>query len=149
MSSIALSFVLSFTGAIAPTPLGDVPAGKEFVVPIKVQEPNGYAGNPSTLERPLRQDLQSIALTARADGKFDIRLQPTADAPHLEGVDLRPLIPRVPALAKGDPVLTRIALFQRELNRNETQFGAAPGTDDFRMANNCLRGGLWEVMLAK
>ena len=43
--------------------------------------------------------------------------------------------------------LMRFALLQREFNRNEVKFGPVGGVADFKVANNCLKAGLWEVML--
>jgi hypothetical protein len=55
----------------------------------------------------------------------------------------------VPSLARGEPTLTRIALMQREFNRNETKFGPVGDFAESKIANNCLRAGLWEVILEK
>lgn len=56
-------------------------------------------------------------------------------------------MPRVPRLARGNDALTRLALIQREFNRNEVH-NPLPGGVDFSIANNCLERGLWEVKLA-
>ncbi len=124
------------------------PARPTFRAPVRPQEPAGYAGNPSTLRTPLRQDVEAITFTARADGSYDVALVTAGEPIRVEAVDLEAFVPRVPLLARGDPALERLALFQREYNRNETGLGRAAGTDDLRLANNCLGQGLWEVMLS-
>lgn len=122
-------------------------SGGDIVVPMKPEEPGGYAGNPSTIKAPMRQDLTVIVLTPRADGKYDVRLGDGAQAARMEAVDFALWVPRVPKLCGQDPVLLRLALIQREFNRNELQLGPVQGADDLRIANNCLKRGLWETML--
>lgn len=91
---------------------------------------------------------EAIELTPLGGGKYDVRLAPGDAAPRLSGLDLTLLAPRVPSLARGNETLTRLALIQREFNRNEVHNALADGTD-FSIANNCLQRGLWEVKLAK
>jgi hypothetical protein len=132
--------------------LGSVAASKPggaITVPLTPEAPSGYADNPSTLARPLRQDITSLLLSDLGNGRYTLRLGEGSEAPTLENVDLRAFVPRVPPLAKGDPDLTRFALIQRELNRNQTRFGPTAGADETHVANNCLRAGLWEVLLDK
>ncbi|MFI5183398.1 MAG: hypothetical protein ACHQNV_03290 [Vicinamibacteria bacterium] len=130
---------------------GSVGASSNDVTRVSLtpEAPDGYADNPSTLARPLRQDIKSLELRDLGGGRFAIRLGEGSDAPALPSVDLRPFVPRIPALAKGDPDLGRFALIQRELNRNQTRFGPTSGADETHIANNCLRAGLWEVLLDK
>jgi hypothetical protein len=116
-------------------------------IDLKVQEPGGYPGNPSTLATPLRQDIKQIELERKADGTFRLALV-APGAAQLDSIDLRSFVPRIPALAKGNPVLERLALIQREFNRNELRVELADGAA-LKLANNCLRGGLWEVMTEK
>jgi hypothetical protein len=117
-------------------------------IDLKVQEPAGYPGNPSTLATPLRQDIQQLELERKADGTYRLALLGKESAPKLDSIDLRCFVPRVPALAKGNAVLERLALIQREFNRNEMKVELADG-GTVKVANNCLRGGLWEVMTEK
>jgi hypothetical protein len=116
-------------------------------IDLRVQEPAGYPGNPSTLAPPLRQDIKQLELEHKADGTFRLALLGPG-APSLDSIDLRSFVPRIPALAKGNPVLERLALIQREFNRNEMKVDLADGAA-VKIANNCLRGGLWEVMTEK
>ncbi len=117
-------------------------------IDLRVQEPNGYPGNPSTLATPLRQDIKQLELERKADGTYRLALIAPQAAPQLDSIDMRCFVPRIPALAKGNPVLERLALIQREFNRNEMRVELADGSA-LKVANNCLRGGLWEVMEEK
>jgi hypothetical protein len=91
---------------------------------------------------------ETLELLPRGDGRYDIRLAPGSDAPAVREADLRLLVPRVPRLAKGSAALTRLALIQREFNRNEVH-NEVPGGLDLSLANNCLEQGLWEIKLAR
>lgn len=117
-------------------------------IDLRVQEPTGYPGNPSTLATPLRQDITQVELERKSDGTFRLALLGKESAPKLDSIDLRAFVPRIPSLAKGNPVLERLALIQREFNRNEMRVELADGAA-VKVANNCLRGGLWEVMSEK
>lgn len=86
---------------------------------------------------------ETLSISAEPDGRSLLRLAPGAEAPAA-AADLRSLVPGVPRLARGDASLTRIALIQREFNRNEVH-NEISGGRDFSIANNCLRQGLWEV----
>ena len=141
-----LAFLLPLACVVAA---GSPATGRVTRLPLVPEAPDGYAANPSTLARPLRQDLKAVELRDLGDGRYAIRIGEGPEAPSLESVDMRPFIPRVSALAKADPDLVRFALIQRELNRNETRLGPVKGADETRLANNCLRGGLWEVLLDK
>ena len=107
---------------------------------------------PETLTAPAGTTLPSwdtIELTRRADGRYDVRLTGgSGDSLALDGADLALQVPRVPKLARGNEPLTRLALIQREFNRNEVHNMVADGRD-FSIANNCLERGLWEVKVAK
>ncbi len=115
-------------------------------IAVKPDVPAGYPGRVGRFETPLRQDLTSLQLTGLGEGRYALRFSGT-ETPGLPEIDLRPFIPRVPLLAKGDPSLTRIALIQRELNRNQTRYPAPGRPETVFVANNCLKGGLWEIGL--
>ncbi|HEY6930350.1 MAG TPA: hypothetical protein VJA66_11795 [Thermoanaerobaculia bacterium] len=107
--------------------------------------------NAEKLAAPAGQTLpafETIEFLPRGEGRYDVRLTPGDNPPSIEKADLRLLVPRVPRLAKGNAALTRLALIQREFNRNEVHF-ALPGGEDFSIANNCLEQGRWEVKLAR
>ncbi|MBK7642895.1 MAG: hypothetical protein IPJ19_07565 [Planctomycetes bacterium] len=114
-------------------------------IDLRVQEPTGYPGNPSTLATPLRQDIDRVELERNADGTYRMALHAEKGAPAIDSIELRSFVPRIPALARGNATLERLALMQREFNRNETRCELADGVA-LKVANNCLRGGLWEVM---
>lgn len=75
------------------------------------------------------------------------------DSIAFAGLNLRELIPAIPACAKGDEYLSEIALVNQEWNRNQVRF--APGefssTDErivrADIARNCLNAYLWEVIV--
>ncbi|MCY2958920.1 MAG: hypothetical protein NTY35_02055 [Planctomycetota bacterium] len=118
-------------------------------VPLQMEQPAGYADNPSTLQTPLRQDLGVAKLKLGAPGRVTLTLgEGDAKVEHAD-IDISLLVPRIPAAARKDPNLVRFALFQREFNRNEVRFGPAGGIDELKIANNCLKRGLWEIMLDK
>jgi hypothetical protein len=118
-------------------------------VAIRPEEPAGYPDNPSTLATPMRQDLSSASLLVHDDGRFDLELGSGDAAVALRGADLALLVPHLPAYVGKDENLIAYAALQREFNRNEVKFGPVAGADEFRLANNCLKQGLWEVMLDK
>lgn len=104
--------------------------------------------DPEALGTPEAAAYSSVALSIAPDGTASVRLQPGEAAPALPALDLTMLLPAVPRLARGNDVLTRIALIQREFNRNEVHADLGGGRD-FSVANNCLKQGLWEVKLAQ
>jgi hypothetical protein len=120
-----------------------------WTVAITPEEPSGYPDNPSSLEKPLRQNLTSARLAVGPDGRFGLELGSGDSAVKLEKADLALLVPHIPVYVGKDPSLVAYAALQREFNRNEVRFGAVPGADELRLANNCLKQGLWEVMLDK
>jgi hypothetical protein len=125
--------------AAAPSP--------SLEVAVKPDVPSGYPDRVGRFQAPLRQDLTSLQLTSLGDGRYALRFSSGTDAPSLPEIDLRPFIPRIPLLAKGDSGLTRIALIQRELNRVQTRYPAPGRPETVFVANNCLKGGLWEIGL--
>ena len=90
----------------------------------------------------------ALELTRKGHGRYEARLSPGEGAPRLADVDLSLLVPRVGRLARGNEALTRLALLQREFNRNEIHNPMSDGSD-LSIANNCLERGLWEIKLAR
>src|SRR4051794_3823368 len=91
-------------------------------IKLKPDVPQGYPDRVGRFQKPLRQDITSMRMIARDDGKYDFEFPTVSDVPALRGVDLRPFMPRIPKLANSDPTLIRLALIQRELNRNQTRY---------------------------
>jgi hypothetical protein len=133
--------------ALAGTTGSDSTPTPSLKIPVKPDIPAGYPDRVGRFEPPLRQDLTSLQLTSLGQGRYAFRFSSGTEVPALPEVDLRPFIPRVPLLAKGDPSLTRIALIQRELNRNQTRYPAPGRPETVFIANNCLKSGLWEIGL--
>jgi len=115
-------------------------------LPVKPDVPAGYPSRPGSRIEALRQDLTELSLAPQDNGRWTLTLGPAAGGPQVTDVDLRSFVPRVPDLARGNATLTNLALAQREFNRNETRFRKASNTAELRLANNCLRQGLWEVL---
>jgi len=132
--------MLNLTLLAALSFLGD----DTWTIGLRPEAAQGYAANPSTLKTPLRQDLTQLVVRRSPTG-YDLALSESELA--LNGVDLALFVPRVPSYVRANDDLTRYALFQREFNRNEIKFGATGEIADFKLANNCLRTGLWEMML--
>jgi hypothetical protein len=139
------------------------PAGKRILVLLAVSVTALFflrASPKETLRLPLKMEkltadkgvtlpsYDTLELVAVGGGRYDVRLSPGDNAPRLSRADLGLLAPRVPRLARGNEALTRLALIQREFNRNEVH-NPLPDGKDFSIANNCLERGLWEVKLAR
>jgi uncharacterized membrane protein YdjX (TVP38/TMEM64 family) len=109
-----------------------------------------------------------LTLVQKDDTHFDFVLEPTH--PHVarivfRDIDVSLLTPSLPAWAKEDTVLTRIALTDRQWNRQQVSFEPKPphvevsggnrfekglfdqGLLSAELAKNCLNAGLWEVLL--
>jgi hypothetical protein len=138
--------VLCLVSSTAPAWAGDAPPSS-LEAAVKPDVPSGYPDRVGRFETPLRQDLTSLQLTRLGQGRYALRFSSGTETPLLPEIDLRPFIPRIPLLAKGDPGLTRIALIQRELNRNQTRYPAPGRPETVFVANNCLKSGLWEIGL--
>lgn len=130
-----------------PLLAGAETAPASLEIPVKPDVPSGYPDRVGRFEPPLRQDLTSLQLTSLGEGRYGFRFSSGTETPALPEIDLRPFIPRVPLLAKGNAALTRIALIQREFNRNQTRYPAPGRPETVFIANNCLKGGLWEIGL--
>ena len=130
--------------ALLLAPFLSASTGDAWKIALRPEEAGGYKANPSTLKAPLRQDLKELLLQ-RAGKGYDLALPGSPYA--LSGVDLALFVPRVPTYVRGSDDLVRYTLFQREFNRNEIKFGAVGDLADLKLANNCLKSGLWELML--
>lgn len=105
-----------------------------------------------------------LRLVRKEGARFDFVFEPTADGVAritVRDVDASLFVPRPPAGLAGQPGLTRIALVDREWNRQQAYFDlphdrvSVDGGDGFEdrrlvsvsMAKNCLNAGLWELLL--
>jgi len=107
---------------------------------------------------------RKLKLTKRDATHFDFVLEPIH--PYIARVEIRDvdvslMTPNLPEWAKGDEGLRRIALTDRQWNRQQVSFEAdsphirITGGDGFEkeniysveLAKNCLNAGLWEIML--
>ncbi len=102
------------------------------------------AGGPGASPRAFRV----LELRRLADGSYSVDLLPREPGLDLPALDLKLLMPRAPKFTGASEPLKKIALIQREFNRNEVHNPLSGGLD-FSLANNCLRQGLWEVKLAQ
>ncbi len=106
-----------------------------------------------------------LTLVKKDATRFDFVFEP--DNPHVakvvfRDVDVSLLTPGLPEWTKADEGLVRIALTDRQWNRQQVRFGG-PGTPHVEvtggdgwekenlysaeLAKNCLNAGLWEVLL--
>jgi hypothetical protein len=107
---------------------------------------------------------RKLTLVQKDETHFDFVLEPTnAHTARVvfHDVDVSLMTPSVPAWARDDAGLRRIALTDRQWNRQQVNFGnQAPqveitGGNGFEkehlysaeLAKNCLNAGLWEVLL--
>jgi len=107
---------------------------------------------------------RQLTLIQRDPSHFDFVFKPSHS--HIakiifRNVDVSLMTPSLPAWTKDDPGLRRIALTDRQWNRQQVQFPAGSvhleieGGDGFEknqlvsaeLAKNCLNAGLWEIML--
>lgn len=123
--------------------------GESIDIKLKPDVPEGYPDRVGRFQKPLRQDITSLRMIVRDHGKYDFEFPTASDVPALRGIDLRPFMPRIPKLANGDATLIRLALIQRELNRNQTRYDLPEFHGSAWIANNCLKRGLWEIGLDK
>lgn len=92
----------------------------------------------------------AITPEPNSPGHFNFILSGKSGTIRLNDIDLLAFVPRVPAIAKGDRMLTDIAIQEHEYNRYDTAI-AVPGKPGVtaHLANNCLNAGLWELYLTR
>ncbi len=138
---------------------------REMNVPIREFSKFEYPEDPG--KRSVycgRYDGRELLLVQKDDVHFDFVLIPKHD--HVakvtfKNVDVSRMTPGAPEWTKSDPRLLRIALTDREWNRQQVQFDVpsdhveVEGGNHFErdnlvvasLAKNCLNAGLWEVIL--
>ncbi len=107
---------------------------------------------------------RSLVLVQRAEDRFDLIVTSTTpDVAQivLKNIDVGLMIPALPAWCQREPELARIALADRQWNRQEVRFNAQgphveiTGGDGFErerlstvsLVRNCLDDGPWELLL--
>ncbi len=107
---------------------------------------------------------RKLRLVQQDETHFDFLFEPTnthTATVIFRNVDVGLMTPGEPAWTRGDPNLERIALTDRQWNRQQVRFDPhspqveVSGGDGFEKANldsaelakNCLNAGLWEVLL--
>lgn len=132
---------------------------REYSNPEYPEDPAGRSVHHGT------HDGRHLTLVKKDETHFDFILEP--DSPHVarivfKDIDVSLFTVNPPAWAKDDPGLLRIALTDREWNRQQVRFGGpdsphveVSGGDGWvqdnlysaELARNCLNAGLWEVLL--
>ena len=134
-------------------------------IPVKEFSNAEYREDPAVRSLHFGQySRRKLKLVQRDDTHFDFVLEST-DPPTatvaFSGIDVSLMTPGEPAWIKHDPDLERIALTDRQWNRQQVRFDArsphveVSGGDGFEkaklssaeLAKNCLNAGLWEVLL--
>ncbi|QGJ71628.1 Hypothetical protein PBC10988_33350 [Planctomycetales bacterium 10988] len=107
---------------------------------------------------------RELTLIQRDDTHFDFILESDNEQIakiHFKNIDVSLMTPSVPEWTKGDEGLIRVALTDREWNRQQVRFPLPSehvevlGGDglerksltEVALAKNCLNAGLWEVLL--
>ena len=137
---------------------------KTMTVAVKEFTPITYPDNPARLSKRHGQySHPHVAIQKNKDQTFNLVFSAGNDkSAHIsfKNIDVRLMTPSVPSFVKGDKNLTRIALTDRQWNRQQVIFNAdnghieVTGGDGFEqnlyqvhLAKNCLNAGLWEILL--
>jgi hypothetical protein len=128
-------------------------------------------GHAEYAEDPANRSLQHgqyqgrrLVLTLRGGTRFDFVFEsdhPDVSTIAVRDIDVALITPNLPQWTKGDPALERIALTDRQWNRQQVSFERSSphvevsGGDGFErerlshvdLAKNCLNAGLWEIQL--
>ncbi|MGH9345285.1 MAG: hypothetical protein ACRD19_16185 [Terriglobia bacterium] len=159
---VAATVVLAFAGfwffyRYATSPV--------MIVPIKEYSPSEYPEDPG--DRSIdygRYSGRYLKLVERDATHFDFIFESKhsyAATIEFNNIDVALMTPGVPTWTKGDPNLERIALTDRQWNRQQVSFARGSehlevsGGNGFErdhlieadLAKNCLNAGLWEVLL--
>jgi uncharacterized membrane protein YdjX (TVP38/TMEM64 family) len=138
---------------------------REMEVPIREFTNAEYPEDPADRSAHFGQyDGRRLTLVQKDDTHFDFIFEP--NHPHIarvvfRDVDVSAMTPSLPEWTKADNGLRRIALTDRQWNRQQVRFDPrsphveVTGGNGFEAANlysaelakNCLNAGLWEVLL--
>jgi hypothetical protein len=136
-------------------------------MPVAIREYSNEEYPEDPADRSVRfgqYDGRRLTLIRKEDAHFDLVFEPTQ--PHIStvafrNIDVSLMTPSIPAWTKPDDGLRRIALTDRQWNRQQVSFARfsphleIKGGDGFEennlysaeLAKNCLNAGLWEVLL--
>ncbi len=136
-------------------------------VEVKEYTPCEYPDDPARHSSHYgRYDGRTLQLVDRGDGRhFDFILEPHCCRTArivFRNVDVSLMTPALPCHVRGDKGLERIALVDRQWNRQQVHFDVpgphvevtgGDGVESSRitgasLAKNCLNAGLWEVLLS-
>ncbi|HVA67494.1 MAG TPA: hypothetical protein VNK24_11320 [Elusimicrobiota bacterium] len=164
VAAIFTAFVIG--AALAAHWLGARYAAKSVMsVPVREYSTFTYPEDPAVHSARFGwYDGRRLKLSTRDGLHFDFVFEP--DHPgtarvKFKDVDMALMQPRLPAWVKSDPALERIALTDREWNRQQVSFEPRgphveiEGGDGWErahiysadLARNCLNAGLWEILL--
>ncbi|MBI1833194.1 MAG: TVP38/TMEM64 family protein [Planctomycetes bacterium] len=136
-----------------------------MTVPIREYSNHEYSDDPAQRSVHFgKYDGRQLSLEQKDETHFDfVFTSPHAHVARVafRNVDVSLMTPGLPEWTKSDPGLRRIALTDRQWNRQQVRFDPASpqveieGGDGFEkkrlfsaeLAKNCLNAGLWEILL--
>lgn len=157
--AIILLFTLFSQPALAAAPTDTL------TVPVREFTHTEYPEDPADRSvHHQKYDGRKLTLIRKDATHFDFVFEPTPGHAEIakvvfKNIDVSLMTPNLPEWTKADPGLTRIALTDRQWNRQQVAFPMSSieisGGDGFESSNlfsaelakNCLNAGLWEVLL--
>ncbi len=161
---VAASVIALVVGAVGDRTKQRYQLADEMTVPIREYSSSEYPEDPAD-RSPVHGGYQgrTLKLIKKDETHFDFVIEPSAS--HVakivfKNVDVSLLTPSLPEWTKADAGLRRIALTDRQWNRQQVKFDLKSdveisGGDGFEkdnlfsaeLAKNCLNAGLWEILL--
>jgi len=137
----------------------------EMEIPVREYSNAEYPEDPANRSTHFgRYSNRRLRLIKRDETHFDFILEPTNSETAkivFKNIDVSLMTPSEPEWTRGDPNLEKIALIDRQWNRQQVSF--PPNSDHLEMtggdgferehlysadlSKNCLNAGLWEVLL--
>jgi hypothetical protein len=136
-----------------------------MLVEVQTFTPEEYPDNPAMLSQHYGDySHPKVVIKRNQNNLFDLVFLPGNDKSAnivFRNIDINLMTPSLPSWVKGNKALTRIALTDRQWNRQQVIFNrgtenlAVTGGDGVEkkqvyqahLAKNCLNAGLWEVLL--
>lgn len=137
----------------------------EMEIPVKEYSNAEYPEDPANRSVHYGQySNRKLRLVKRYESHFDFIIEPTNSETAkivFKNIDVSLMTPSEPEWTRGDPNLERIALIDRQWNRQQVSFPLnsddleVTGGDGFErghlysaeLSKNCLNAGLWETLL--